>query len=99
MNTPSHLYLIRIGQHLDPECSEWLAGLSITNLDGGEAILSGLLIDQAALYGVLHYLRDLNVPLISLIRSTTDDVASPFNLPSFDRSTTRQVSDVDHEPL
>ena len=63
--TPYH---IRIGQHLDPECSAWLAGLAITNLAEGEAILSGTLVDQAALYGVLQCLRDLNVALIDIRR-------------------------------
>ena len=64
----SDIYHIRIGQHLDPECSDWLAGLAITNLAGGEAVLSGFLLDQAALYGVLQYLRDRNVPLIEIRR-------------------------------
>jgi hypothetical protein len=61
-------YQIRIGQHLDPECSAWLGGLVIINLEEGEAILSGPLADQAALYGVLHFLRDLNVPLLEVKR-------------------------------
>jgi hypothetical protein len=62
------LYQIRIGQHLDSDCSAWLAGLVITNLEGGEAVLSGSLADQAALFGVLYYLRDLNIPLIEIRR-------------------------------
>lgn len=62
------LYQIRIGQHLDPSCSAWLAGLAITNLEGGEAILSGSLADQSALFGVLQYLRDLHIPLIEIRR-------------------------------
>ena len=66
--THGELYQIRVGQHLDPECSAWLAGLTITNLAEGEAILSGYLIDQAALYGVLQCLRDLNVTLLDLHR-------------------------------
>jgi hypothetical protein len=61
-------YQIRIGQHLDPECSAWLAGLMITNLQGGEALLSGTLADQAALYGVLQFLQDLNIPLLEVRR-------------------------------
>lgn len=61
-------YQIRIGQQLDPECSAWLAGLAITNLPEGEAVLSGYLVDQAALYGVLQCLCDLNVPLLDLRR-------------------------------
>ena len=66
--TTAH-YHIRIGQHLDPGCADWLAGLTIINLDGGEAILSGPLVDQAALYGVLQWLHDINVPLIEMTRS------------------------------
>lgn len=65
-------YRIRIGQHLDPEYSAWLAGLVITNLTGGEAILSGPLVDQAALYGVLQLLRDLNISLIEIRRGEQD---------------------------
>jgi hypothetical protein len=41
------LFHIRIGQHLDAECAAWLAGLTITNLAGGEAMLSGTLADQS----------------------------------------------------
>jgi hypothetical protein len=62
------LYHIRIGQHLDPEWTDWLAGLAITNLQTGEAVLSGYLVDQAALYGVLQRLRDLNIRLIEITR-------------------------------
>jgi hypothetical protein len=62
------LYHIRVGQHLDAECSAWLGGLAITNLEGGEALLSGPLADQSALYGVLQRLRDLNVSLLDLRR-------------------------------
>jgi hypothetical protein len=67
------LYQIRIGQHLDAGCSAWLAGMSITNLDGGEAILSGPLIDQAALYGVLQSLRDMNITLLDVRRTNRSD--------------------------
>jgi hypothetical protein len=66
-------YQIRVGQHLDHECSAWLAGLTINNLEGGEAILSGTLVDQSALYGVLQCLRDLHVPLIDVRRGNMHD--------------------------
>lgn len=66
--TRPDFYHIRVGQHLDPGCSDWLAGLTITNLQTGEAVLSGHLVDQAALHGVLQQLRDLNVPLIEIRR-------------------------------
>jgi hypothetical protein len=66
--TPGDLYHIRVGQHLDCDCTDWLGGLAITNLQTGEALLSGYLVDQAALYGVLQRLRDLNVNLIEVRR-------------------------------
>lgn len=59
-------YEIRVGQHLDPECAAWLAGLMISNGEAGTALLRGYLADQAALYGVLQWLRDFNVPLIDV---------------------------------
>ena len=71
-------YRIRIGEHLDPECSAWLAGMTITNLDQGEALLSGVLIDQAALYGVLQTLRDMNITLLD-IRSGDQDQSRPLS--------------------
>jgi len=60
-------YEIKIKGHLDPHWSEWLAGLKLTHLEGGETLLSGLLHDQAALHGLLERIRDLNIPLISVI--------------------------------
>ena len=74
--TTTDLYHIRIGQHLDPACADWLAGLTITNLEGGEAILSGPLVDQAALYGVLQWLHDMNVPLIEMTRPGKPGICS-----------------------
>jgi hypothetical protein len=62
------VYHIRIGQHLDIECAAWLAGMTITNLAGGEALLSGTLADQSALYGVLQRLSTLNVSLLEVRR-------------------------------
>lgn len=64
------VYEIRVKGHLDPHWSEWFEGLTITNLEGGEALLSGEIVDQAALHGVLSNVRDLNLPLIAI--STVD---------------------------
>jgi len=57
---------IRMKGHLDESWSEWFEGLTITNLESGEAILSGEIVDQAALHGVLSKVRDLNLPLIAV---------------------------------
>lgn len=59
-------YEIRVKGHLDRRWSEWFDGLQITNSQNGVAVLSGEIVDQAALHGVLVKVRDLNLPLISV---------------------------------
>jgi hypothetical protein len=62
------IYQIRIKGHLGPRWSEWFEGLTITPEEGGETLLTGPVVDQAALHGVLRKVRDLGMPLISAIR-------------------------------
>ena len=62
------VYRITIKGHLDSEWSEWFDGLTITLVDNGETILSGPIVDQTALHGVLIKIRDLGLPLLSLVR-------------------------------
>jgi hypothetical protein len=62
----SQYYEIKIKGHLDPRWSDWFEGLELTDLDGGETMLSGPLADQAALHGLLERIRDLNLTLISV---------------------------------
>jgi hypothetical protein len=57
---------IRVKGHLSDQWVNWFAGLEIKNQQEGEAVLSGPLPDQSALYGVLSRMRDLGVALISL---------------------------------
>ena len=64
----AEIYRITVLGHLDSEWSEWFDGLTITLLDTGETILSGPLVDQTALHGVLIKIRDLGLPLLSLTR-------------------------------
>jgi hypothetical protein len=59
-------YKIRVKGHLDGRWSEWFDGLEITNLENGEAMLCGDIVDQAALHGVLAKVRDLGLPLIAV---------------------------------
>jgi hypothetical protein len=62
------IYQIRIEGHLGPRWSGWFEGLTITPEEGGETLLSGPVVDQAALHGLLRKVRDLGMPLISAIR-------------------------------
>jgi len=66
------VYRITIKGHLDREWSDWFDGLTITLVDNGETILTGPLVDQTALHGVLIKIRDLGLPLLGLSRIETD---------------------------
>jgi hypothetical protein len=61
------VYQIRIKGHLGREWTEWFAGLTITLEDNGETLLTGPVVDQAALHGVLRKVRDLGMPLLSVV--------------------------------
>jgi hypothetical protein len=54
---------ITIERHLDSSWSEWFDGLTILNLENGQAVLAGPIVDQTALHGVLAKIRDLGLPL------------------------------------
>ena len=60
---------IRIKGHLDPSWQEYLEGLEIVQETNGTSLLSGVLQDQSALYGVLNMMSQLNLTLLSLKRS------------------------------
>ena len=62
------VYCIRLTGHLAPCWSEWFDGLTITHEANGDTTLSGPVRDQAALYGLLAKMRDLNLTLIWLNR-------------------------------
>ena len=64
----SGLYEIRIKGHLDVRWSEWFCGLTITLEDNGDTLLTGPVVDQAALHGLLKKVRDLGLPLLSANR-------------------------------
>jgi len=61
------VYQIRIKGHLGRQWTGWFGGLSITLEDNGETLLTGPVVDQAALHGLLRQVRDLGMPLVSVI--------------------------------
>jgi hypothetical protein len=61
------LYEIRIEGHLNDKWAGWFEGLTLIREDNGDTVLTGPVVDQAALYGLLRKVRDLGMPLISVI--------------------------------
>ncbi len=59
-------YEIRIKGHLDDRWTEWFEGLTITLEENGDTLLTGPVIDQAALHGLLKKVRNLGLPLVSV---------------------------------
>ena len=62
------LYEIRIKGHLGDQWAAWFGGLTLTLEENGNTQLTGPVADQAALHGLLRKVRDLGMPLISVIR-------------------------------
>ncbi len=61
------VYQIRIKGHLGRQWTVWFGGLTITLEDNGITLLAGQVVDQAALHGLLRKVRDLGMPLLSVI--------------------------------
>lgn|SRR5574341_740350 len=60
------VYLIRIKGHLGSQWTDWFGGVTITLEDNGETLLTGPVVDQAALHGLLKKVRDLGMTLLSV---------------------------------
>jgi hypothetical protein len=64
----SSLYMEQRPRKVQGEWTEWFEGLTITLEDDGDTLLTGPVVDQAALHGLLRKVRDLGMPLISALR-------------------------------
>ena len=60
------IYQIKVKSHLSSDWTDWFDGLTIIPEENGDTLLTGPVIDQAALYGLLKKVRDLGMTLISL---------------------------------
>jgi hypothetical protein len=67
------VYQIRIEGHLGRQWTDWFGGLTITREENGDTLMTGPVVDQAALHGLLRRVRDLGMPLLSVIRLTPGD--------------------------
>jgi hypothetical protein len=62
------IYKIRIKGHLGQQWTDWFEGLTITLEENGDTLLTGPMVDDAALHGLLKKVRDLGMPLLSVNR-------------------------------
>jgi hypothetical protein len=71
------IYQIRIKGHLGSQWTDWFGGLTITLQEDGDTLLTGPVVDQAALHGLLKKVRDLGMPLVSVCSAKHGDVNPP----------------------
>lgn len=71
------VYEIRIRGHLGPQWEKWFEGMKATLEENGETVLSGPVVDQSALYGLVKKVRDLGLTLISVNRLDPDEGGAP----------------------
>jgi hypothetical protein len=71
-------YTICVRGRIDTLWSAWFDGLTITTEDDGTTVIHGPVADQAALFGLLHKMRDVGLPLVSVVRV---DPADPYGPP------------------
>ena len=64
----SDAYELRVQGHLDDRWSDWLGSLTVRRQDDGTTVLTGPIVDQAGLHGVITRIRDLGLPLLSVQR-------------------------------
>jgi hypothetical protein len=74
-------YEIRLQGQLDQRWSDWFAGFTLTNQSDGTTTLTGHVVDQAALHGLLRRVADLGVTLISL-NITNETREAPHEQPA-----------------
>jgi hypothetical protein len=78
MNTPPRdrdagYYRIRVKGHLAPRWATRFDGMSLTQQDDGTTLIQGLVVDQAALHGLLQQVRDTGLPLVSVAQTHEPD--------------------------
>lgn len=69
---PAPQYALRVKGRVAARWSAWFDGLTLTDEDDGITVISGPVVDQAALHGLLQKLRDIGIPLVSLTQLSTN---------------------------
>ena len=76
-NEKAMTYQIRIEGQLGEQWTDWFEGLTITQEEDGTTVLTGPVLDQSALHGLLKKVRDLGAPLVSVNRMGIDGSSNP----------------------
>ena len=84
------IYQIRIKGHLGQQWTDWFEGLTIRLEENGETVLTGPVVDDAALHGLLKKVRDLGMPLLSVNRVEADQ-ADLVDIEGLDDSSAEQT--------
>lgn len=71
------VYEIRFRGHLGPQWEDWFDGMKVALEENGETVLTGPVVDQSALHGMLKKVRDLGLTLISVNRLDPDEGGAP----------------------
>ena len=66
-------YEIRLRGHLETRWAAWFDGMTLSHERDGSTVLNGPVVDQAALHGLLQKVRDIGLPLVSVIHVEPDD--------------------------
>lgn len=75
-------YEIRLRGHLETRWAAWFDGMTLSHENDGSTLLSGPIVDQAALHGLLQKVRDTGLPLVSVTCIRHDQPTGPANKPS-----------------
>jgi len=73
------IYKIRIKGQLDSQWTDWFEGMTITLEEDGTTLLTGTVVDQASLHGLLKKIRDLGLILISICPGKSDNLDLPIS--------------------
>jgi hypothetical protein len=74
-------YRVRLKGHLDTRWAAWFDGLSLNLESDGTTVIHGFVADQAALHGLLQRVRDVGLPLLSVVRVEPDQPDAPTTKP------------------
>jgi hypothetical protein len=72
------IYQFKLKGHLGQQWMNWFEGLTVTLEEDGNTLLSGIVVDQSALHGILKKIRDLGMPLLSMNTIDTDPAAKTY---------------------